>query len=346
MNADDLSALNDQIAAMARAGLPLDQGLDSLAREMGRGRLRSTTEELAVDLRAGHPLPEALARQEGRIPPYYASLVTAGIQTGRLPEVLTTLTTYARTVATTRTTVVEAMFYPAVFLVIGIALFGGLALFVLPEFDSMFQNFGLKLPWITELMLSIGRHPIEFVVIPAAVLFVGLMVFWILARYTAGGRRAWGRAVYFIPLVGKLIRSARLATFTDLLAILVEHGVPLPTAFRLAGEASSDPDVAVRAREVEERLKRGVPLAEGFRGLGLVPQWAAWLASAGEGRGALAPALREIAVIYQRQVNHRSAILRSVMPPLVVILTAGILSGCFIMSLMLPMLKLLEGLSK
>jgi type II secretory pathway component PulF len=96
MSPDDLIALNEQIAGMARAGLPLDQGLDGLARDMGRGRLRRVTQALADDLRAGHPLPEALERLKGQVPPYYANLVTAGVRTGRLPEVLSTLTAYAR----------------------------------------------------------------------------------------------------------------------------------------------------------------------------------------------------------------------------------------------------------
>src|ERR1700733_12823042 len=106
MNPDDLIALNEQIAGMARAGLPLDQGLASLARDMNRGRLRTVTETLVHDLRGGATLPDALNRQRGQVPDYYANLVSAGVHTGRLPEVLTTLTSYARAVAATRSTVV------------------------------------------------------------------------------------------------------------------------------------------------------------------------------------------------------------------------------------------------
>src|SRR5208282_5756706 len=84
--------LNEEIAGMARAGLPLDQGLAALAREMGGGRLRQVTAELADDLRRGKTLPEALERQGDRVPPYYSSLVMAGVRTGRIGDVLTTLT--------------------------------------------------------------------------------------------------------------------------------------------------------------------------------------------------------------------------------------------------------------
>src|SRR5436305_1671467 len=105
MTPEDLIALNEEIAGMARAGLPLDQGLAALAREMGNGRLGRVTAALADDLRAGHTLPEALRRQEGRLPPYYAGLVSAGVRTGRVGDVLATLTVHARSVAQLRAAV-------------------------------------------------------------------------------------------------------------------------------------------------------------------------------------------------------------------------------------------------
>ncbi|OWK47000.1 type II secretion system F family protein [Fimbriiglobus ruber] len=344
MTADDLTALNEQIAAMARAGLPLDQGLRSLAREMGSSRLRSVTTALARDLSDGHPLPEALARQKGRIPPYYANLVTAGIQSGRLPEVLMTLTTYARSIAATRASVLEALFYPAVVLALGLALFLVLSLLIVPQFDQIFKDFGLQLPGLTQMVMAFGRHPVE-VAIAAASVLGSLVVLWVVGRTTHLGQ-TWMQLIYYVPLVGTLIRAARLAAFADLLGMLVEYGVPLPAAFRLAGAASSDPGMAARTARVEELLSQGSSLADAFRGRGLVPEWVAWLAAAGETRGGLAPALREIATIYRRQVETRAVVLRTVLPPLVVVATAGVLTGVFAVALMLPMIKLLEGLSK
>src|SRR5205814_6446812 len=91
MTPDDLIALNEEIAGMARAGLPLDRGLAALAKEMGRGRLQQVTAALAQALRAGQTLPQALERQAGRVPPFYAGLVAAGVRTGRICGVLATL---------------------------------------------------------------------------------------------------------------------------------------------------------------------------------------------------------------------------------------------------------------
>jgi type II secretory pathway component PulF len=345
MSPDDLIALNDQIAGMARAGLPLDRGLASLADEMGRGRLRDVTRALADDLRAGHPLPDALARRGNKVPPYYAALVTAGVRTGRVAEVLATLTAYARTVATTRAIVVESLYYPAVVAAVSFALFAFLGFTVIPQFQQIFREFNLELPLLTKVVLNVGEQPAVFVGVPAAAV-AAVLLLWLVQRLTPAGRRMWARLVYAVPVVGTLLRAARIAAFSELLAVLVEHDIPLPEAFRLAGAASSDPLSARNAVATADALAAGVPLADALTGRGLVPEWVAWMAGAGARMGTLGPALRQVAVVYRRQVEARSMLLRSVLPPLLVLVTAGLLVGVFVVALMLPLIKLLEGLSK
>jgi type II secretory pathway component PulF len=346
MTADDLTALNEQIAAMARAGLPLDQGLQELAQEMGRGQLSKATHMLASDLQAGLSLPEALARQSGTLPPYYANLVTAGIQSGRLPEVLATLTGYARAISSTRATVIESFIYPAVVLVLGMSLFAALSVFILPQFEKIFQEFGLNVPGITQMLMFIGHNPMETLLLPFLVVVLVIVAIWVDYRYTSHGKKLILRILYLTPILGGLIRAVRLAAFCDLLAMLVEYELPLPAAVRLAGAASSDPIMAERALQVEKRLDEGKSFAVAFHGLGLLPDWVAWLATTGERRGDLAAALRSIGTIYRRRVESRSLVLRTILPPLVVICTAGFLTCFFAIGLMLPMIKLLEGLSK
>jgi type II secretory pathway component PulF len=126
----------------------------------------------------------------------------------------------------------------------------------------------------------------------------------------------------------------------------VEYEMPLPEAFRLAGLASSDPLMKHEAAGIYNRLTEGAKLAEVLRGRGLLPEWVAWMAAAGEQRGALAGALRQIASIYRRQVESRAALLRTILPAFMIIITAGLLVGTFAFSIMYPLIKLLEGLSK
>jgi type II secretory pathway component PulF len=279
------------------------------------------------------------------MPPFYGHLVAAGIRTGRLPDVLATLTAYARTVAATRSIVAESLFYPVVVMALAVTLMGVLALYVLPQFDEIFQSFQMQLPAVTKGVLLLGRNPFLTIAVPVTVAALVLLA-WLLMGMTDRGRQAWAQIVYAVPVIGTLVRSARLAAFADLMAVLVEFELPLPEAFRLAGLASSDPLMAARADLIFDRLSQGSPLALALRGQGLLPEWVAWMAGTGERRGALAPALRQIATIYRRQVEARSAILRSVLPACMIIATAGVLVATFAVACMLPMIQLLEGLSK
>lgn len=346
MNAEDLIALNEEIAGMARAGLPLDQGLAALAREMSRGRLQRVTAAVADDLRAGRTLPEALQRQGGRVPPYYAGLVTAGIRSGRVGEVLATLTVYARSVADLRATVLNALFYPAVVLAFACGLFAFLCFFIVPQFQQIFSDFNMTLPAITEWAFAIGSRPLEYLVLPLLVVVGGVLLVRLVLRRTERGRRAWARFLYAIPVAGSLVRATRLAAFTELLAILVDNTVPLPEAVRLAGQASSDPLLAAAAVEVEQDLAQGQPLAEVLGKRRLVPALITWMMGLGEQRGTLGKTLHQVSELYRRQAELRAGLLRTLLPPLLIIATAGVLVGLFVMSIMLPLIQLLEGLSK
>jgi type IV pilus assembly protein PilC len=344
LSAEDLIALNDEIAGMARAGLPLDQGMAALAKEMGHGRLQRVTADIADDLRRGSTLPEAMARQAGRVPRFYAGLVAAGVRSGRIGDVLATLTVYARTVADLRSLILGALFYPAMVMLLAFTLFGFIFFYLVPQYEEIFNSFKIKLPLLTEIMIKISHHPMPMFGVP-----LGIVAALVCARLGMGrtgtGRRAWARFVYGVPLVGTLLRSARLAAFTDLLGILVDHGTPLPDAFVMAGESSSDPFMAEASGKVREDLSQGQPLGEVLRRHKLVPELVSWMTAMAERRGNLGETLHHIAAMYRRQAEMRAALLRSVLPPFLIIVTAGFLVGLFVMGVALPMVALLEGLS-
>ncbi len=345
LSPDDLITLNEEIAAMARAGLPLDQGLAAMAHEMGSGRLQRATSEIANDLRSGMTLPEALGRQAGRVPDFYPALVSVAVRSGRVSEILATLTVYARSITDLRSTVFGAIFYPSVVLAFSFVLFGFVSWKIIPQFERIFADFGLDLPIITQIAIQIGRHPMEFVLVPPLTIVIAISLAKLSLRGTETGRRAWTRFVYSMPLVGTLVRSARLAAFSDLLAILVDHAMPLPEAFRLAGKASSDPLMASAAVYVEQDLCDGKTLGEALRTRRLVPELIAWMTGLGERRGNLSQSLHQAAQVYRRQVEMRAAMLRSVLPPFLILGTAAVLVGFFALSMFLPLIKLLAELS-
>jgi type II secretory pathway component PulF len=346
MSPEELIALNEEIAGMARAGLPLDQGLAALAHEMGGGRLKRLTAEVAADLQAGHTLPEALERQGDRVPPYYAALLAAGVRSGRLPEVLATLTNYARSVSELRIIIVNAMFYPAVILVFSLLLFGFLSWYIAPLFATIFRDFNMTLPRLTEFVFFFTTRPLLLIVLPGVLLLLAFLWLRYSLRQSERGRRSWAQFIYGLPLFGTLVRSTRMAAFSELLAILIDHRVPLPEALRLAGQGSSEPVLAEDTARLRGDLEEGTTLAEALRKRRSVPDLITWMTGLGEQRGDLGAALHQVAGFYRRQADLRAALLRSLLPPVLLVATTGIPVGLFVFALMLPLIKLLDGLSK
>lgn len=345
-NSNDLQALNDEIAGLARAGLPLDQGLEALSRDLGRGQLAQITKNIAKNLKAGKTLPEALDAESASLPPFYAALVASGIRTGRMAEVLATLTLHARTLAELRSTLWLAILYPIMVVTGSIGLVILLVIGLVPRFSVIFKDFGMKLPMITELLVNLGENPVRYIFLPLGIFLVLILSIWITLRSTPGGRRFLSSVLYALPSVGGLVRSVRLASFADLMGILVEHQVPLPEAIRLAGEASSDPLLRDASIHLEDKLSRGVGLGVAMRAEKGVPEMLSWMAGWAEKRGNLADSFRQASAFYQRRAETRSLFLKSILPTVGVIFT-GVLVGVIVIGgLFAPLINLMEALSK
>jgi type II secretory pathway component PulF len=341
LSLEEFILLNEEIAGMARAGLPLDQGLAVLADEMGRGKLQNVTAQIAVDLKSGLTLPQAVEKHAGRLPAYYAKLLAAGIRSGRVSDVIGTLTVYARTLADLRNTVIAALFYPCMVMVLSLFIFAGLSFFLVPQFEDIFRQLGIKKPFLTEMAFFIFNHALWIFGIVALLMLSALLVRY-LVRRGAAGRRAWAKMWYAVPIVGGLLRSARLAAFTDLMGILVDNSIPLPEAFLLAGQSSSDPLIVDGTELVHGRLSQGTPLGVVLREQKLMPEVVVWMVALGEKRGTLGLALHQAAEMYRRQVELRAGLLRTVLPPLLIILIAAFVVILFIIILILPVANMIH----
>jgi general secretion pathway protein F len=345
LTAEELITLNEELAAMAKAGLPLDQGLALLAREMGYGRLQKVTAQLAADLQAGFTLPQAIERQQSSVPPYYAALLNAGVRSGKLGEVLGTVSLYARSVADFRNNVISAILYPAIVLVVGVGLMVFVSKVVLPTFAEMFQTMRMRLPLMTEIMLFIGEHSVTVLVLPLVGLFIGLLIARLALGRTPAGRMLWARFVYALPIIGTLIRSARLAAFSDLLGLLIDQSVPLPEAWRLAVESSSDPLLVEGGKLIDNELREGVTLSEALHRQRLVPELIVWMIGWGERQGTLGPSLHQVAQMYRRESEVRGLLMRTVLPPLLVLIVSGLMGAMYIFGVLQPVSELMRGLA-
>lgn len=341
---DHLIALNDEIGALVRTGVPLERGL----REAGgdfHGRLSRVMTVLAERMSRGESLPEALTAERERLPRMYRAVVEAGLRAGRLATALESLTGFVRAYLDSRRAIGLALCYPLLVLVLAYGLFVLLVVQVVPRLLATFVTFRIPIP---ASLLGLGRLS-ETVVYWGALLPVVLVVglaFWGWSGTSAGFRpgRAWSVLRVF-PWMSRMLRQYEAANFADLLGLLLEHGVPYPEALGLAAEATGDRSLVRLGRELAAAVERGDPPAAPKDSKRALPPLLLWLLTTGSHQAALAGSLHGLAAIYRKQAEHQAEKIRAFLPILLLVgigLSATLLFG---LCLFLPFTNLLEGLA-
>lgn len=343
LSLEEFTFFNEQLAALTRAGLPLEAGLRQLAADVGSRRLKRLLLELAEDLAAGTPLAQALERQGRRFPAAYSGVVGAGLRTGDLGATLYGLTTHLRLRSGFRRTLLELLAYPLTVIVLTLLVASFVMRFVVPALAAIVEElaaeasgWGLRIPgWLT---FTLAEHwpAVEMVIAVLAVVL--LLALLLLGRVGGGALRE--AVVRRIPGYAQVYWSAVQARFVHASAIAAYTGTPVPELVAASGAASGSPALAAAARRLGDRLAQGADLAAAAAEEPDVPAlWTCAVAVAGP-RGDLAPALAELARAYEQRSQDWVSIVRAVLGPLLFLLLALVLGalivglfGCFAMLL-------------
>ena len=339
---DQLIALNDEIAALVRSGLPLERNLVAVGGDLP-GKLGAVTRALGERMARGEGLSEALAAEGAGLPHVYRAAVEAGLRAGRLPVALEGLAGFAKVHAELRRALGLALLYPLIVLTAAYGLFVAFVLAIAPRFLATFASF--RFPTLAPLsrLARLGDTAIYWgPVVPILLILVG--VSWVRSGGAGGiGTGRWS-LLRWIPWFGGMLANSRAASFAGLLALLVEHRVPLHEAVELASGASGDPAMEREGRVIAEGLRRGEALGDRLRGGGAFPPLLRWLMITGERQGALAPALRHAAETYRRRALTRAEAVRVGLPTVLLFAIGATATLAYGLTLFLPFTTLLNDL--
>ncbi len=344
MTLDDLVALNEEIAALVRAGIPLESGLTELGSDMP-GRLGKFAATLAERTARGESLAQAIGGDAGQLPPAYRAVVEAGVRAGRLPAALEAVAASVRRLAETQRTAVIAATYP---LLVVLAAWCALVFFVCklaPSMAAAFLDFGVPAQRFMAALAWAGRGAWFWgPIVP--LLIIGVLTAWWLActRSSAIGGRWTNWFFGRLPWMGQMLRCSRTATFLEILALLVENQTPLPEAITLAAEASGDPATLQAGRQWAAALASGQTLPRSHEPA--FPPLVHWLFVAAGRDGALLPALRHAAAAYHRRARHQSDLLRIFLPIFLTVAVAGGATALYALALFLPYVSMLYTLAR
>jgi general secretion pathway protein F len=314
---DQFIALNDELAAVVRAGLPMERSLREAASEMP-GTLGTMMQLLADRMSHGESLPKALASERNRFPHVYRAVVEAGIKSGRLTAALEGIATFARIYVELRRAIGMALLYPFMVLTFAYALLVFFVLEIVPRFLEAYDFFRLQTHQVSRLL----RETLPYWVAGPPALLLLIAIWWIRSGRVMALQPAWTRrSLGWIPWLQGILANSRSACFSELLALLVDHEVPLPESIRLAADATGDESIMSSARDVSDAIERGDSLTSVVRSITAFPPMLRWLMVTGLERGALAQALRHSTKTYRELALHQSNVVRQILP---VVLLMGV----------------------
>lgn len=334
----DILAFNHALAAIATAGLPLEEGLRLAAADARSARIRRSIELLVADLEAGLPLHAAFDRHRAAFPPIYSRILQAAIATGNLPAMLLSLGRHQITLDRMRQQISRALFYPMV-LVVALALLATLlGSYVLPQMariyplftdKAIYNNFSrwrgpavtLTLPASTQYVMAISPYiPLIALSLVAAILC--LPVLMVVFRVLRLEPVLADRVVIRLPLIGPAIKQSALTRYTDILAISVRAGLDLPAALRLAGDTVGYPRLRSDSAGLASTLETGSPLSHYTPRL--IPQTTLAALSLNVPGASLSDTLSLIALLHQQQAEVRASRVPIVLLPVALLLLAGL----------------------
>jgi type IV pilus assembly protein PilC len=335
-----LQIFSRQFATMIEAGLNVVSALVILEQQTDDVYLGSVIRELRADVEGGMLLSQSMARHPKVFNRLYVSMVEAGEAAGILDIVLDRVAFQIEKEAAIKRRVKGAMIYPTMVLIFATLVLSGMLLFLVPIFVSIFDQLGGDLPMLTQWVLM-GSNLLKatwFILLPGSIIGIfGLKKF----LKTETGRRRWDAVKLKLPMkIGDVVLKVTMARFSRTLSTLVAAGVDIIKALEITGTTSGNWVVENALAGVRQKVGEGVPIAQPLVENPVFQAMVGQMVKIGEETGELEKMLGKVADFYEDEVDASVQALTSIVEP-IMMLGVGVMVGIVIISMYLPMFKLL-----
>jgi general secretion pathway protein F len=340
MNTREVGEFTQQLSTLLGAGLPLDRSLGILAELAENDRVQDTVEKIRNRVREGGSLSEALEERHGVFSRFYINMVRAGEIGGSLDQTLARMAEYLERSKELKDSVVSAMIYPALLVVLAVASLILLMGYVIPQFTPMFEEFGTELPLLTKIVLAVGTALQNYWW--AMLLGVIVVMLWFRGQLRGTtSRRKWDARFLRMRGAGEVIAKMETARLARTSGTLLVNGVPILSALSIAKNVMSNTVLADDVAEAAKQVKTGAPMAKALAANGNFPRLALQMVNVGEETGKLDEMLLKVADTYDREVRTTIDRLMALLVPM---LTLGLamLIGVIVMSVLVAILGINE----
>ncbi len=341
----DIVVFTRQLATMINAGLSLVRSLDILASQQKNKKFKNILIQVKESVESGSTFGDALAKHPDVFSRLFVSLIRAGETGGVLDVVLKRLADYLEKMESIKRKIKGALVYPAIVIAVAVIVLSIVLIFVVPVFAEMFKDMGTTLPSLTQLIVDVSgfmRRNILYILASLAVLWFLIVLLY---KRSSRVRRLFDAFLLKMWLIGDLIKKTAIARFCRTLATMIAGGIPILDALQITSETSGNKVIEEAVLRVRKEVSEGQMLAEPLKKEpNIFPPMVTQMIAAGEQTGALDEMLNKIADFYEDEVDVAVSVLMSALEPVMIVVLGGTV-GVIVVSMYLPMFKLVSALA-
>ncbi len=300
---DDRLLFSRQMYTLLKSGVPIMRALAGLQESARSIAMAKVIQDLRTSLDSGRDLSSSMRRHPEVFSQFFVSMVRVGEMSGSLEEIFLRLFNHLEFEKDMKERVQQALRYPAfVMVAMGVALVI-INLFVIPSFAKLFASFKAELPPLTQLLILFSNLTVHYWPL---VLGLSIAVAMGVRVYTAtpGGRYNWDKLKLRLPLAGSIIEKVTLARFARSFAISLKSGMSMVQTLTVLTQVVDNAYIAQRIDQMREGVERGESVLRTARAAGVFTPIVLQMLAVGEEAGALDDLMREIADMYQREIDY------------------------------------------
>lgn len=337
----DKALFANKLAALIDSGVPIVRSLTLMASQQKKPLFRRSLETISRDISQGDSLSSSMRKWPKVFDRLSVAMIEAGETGGVLDETLQRLSILLEQNAKLQNQIKGALGYPIAVLVIAIAVFLGMMIFMIPTFATIFDQRGAELPFFTRLMVDIS----ELLRSPFSIYLVGalILVAWLFRRFykTPLGHRRVDGALLKVPLFGDLIQKSCTAQFCRTFSSLSKAGVPILTALEIVRDTMGSIIFSDVIAYSSRQLQSGIPLSEALSRQPVFPEMALSMLVVGEETGEMDKMLSKVADFYEDEVESTVKALTGLLEPAMIVIV-GIIVAAILLAMYLPMFSVFD----
>ncbi len=339
INSKDIMLFTRQLCTMLNSGIAIVQALDMVGQSAKKQKLKKLILDIKAEVESGTRFADALGQHPLYFDNLYCSLVRAGEEAGVLEALLNKIAVYLEKSEAIKSKVKKALIYPTIVLFVAFIATAFMMIFVIPQFESLFQGFGADLPAFTRLIIDIsGVFQEWWWLIFGSI--AGAIIGFVQARKRSRTfSQLIDRWILKVPLFGSIVALSANARFARTLSTMFSGGVPLVDAMTSVAGATGNYIYERAVLEMRDAVSVGQQLNFSMRQTSLFPDMVIQMVAIGEEAGSLGDMLAKVADFYEEELDATISALTTLIEPLVMVLLAGLI-GSMIVAMYLPIFKL------